>query len=325
MNMIMSLCLFVELNIVRQWVVVCHKGLRVRASPNPAAEATGLLVLEEKVAEIKRVDNWLQHEQGWSLILKEDGTPLLAIVKRRSTREKHTRAVATVINCSRRASAVSPNMKGKIPDLKLKDGMTKLLDSVTVLSTPPAKEGKVTNVKKPKKDFTSAVQETLAEDGKEVRLSVAQTKSFRGHRRRVSEEPEHKHLPEVKCAVRKKFGLLGVWRTVYIRLFKYALYCNSKEAALENEADLVEAEKHMIETGNTRHKNTGTSVIPLEIVKTVVWNKEKVEITMANGRKIVFQMPSKNPYDAVAVSTNINKHLEVYRAVAKAPPPIKLA
>eukprot|EP00466_Bigelowiella_natans_P015905 jgi/Bigna1/59459/fgenesh1_kg.4_\ len=58
-----------------QWVVVAHHGLRIRKSPDKDSQQIGLLVYDEKLAQIQLEGKWLQHEKGWSQIETEDGKP----------------------------------------------------------------------------------------------------------------------------------------------------------------------------------------------------------------------------------------------------------
>merc|ERR1712023_253992 len=116
----------------------------------------------------------------------------------------------------------------------------------------------------------------------------------------------------------KKKGLLGIWRTIYIRMWKYALYLCSTKDILENEAKLIELEKKLRETGKSKDKKTGMIIIPMNVVSKFQWKKGgQVSIMLSGGNthkdEMILKVMSKNLYDAVKICENLTKHLETYR------------
>jgi len=110
----------------------------------------------------------------------------------------------------------------------------------------------------------------------------------------------------------------GVWQSRYIRIHNFALFYGSKETELKNITSLNRAEKHLEETGSLREPTTDLTIIPLEVVRSINFKKEKVILAMnPNGvmkrKNLVFRAPSKNPYDALKIVNSMKTHLDLYR------------
>uniref|UniRef100_A0A7S2TKL7 Uncharacterized protein n=1 Tax=Lotharella oceanica TaxID=641309 RepID=A0A7S2TKL7_9EUKA len=60
-----------------RWVVASKNGLYVRAGPSAKEKTTGVLKYKEEVIGLKRINGWLKHPSGWSLINSYGNIPFL--------------------------------------------------------------------------------------------------------------------------------------------------------------------------------------------------------------------------------------------------------
>jgi len=266
-----------------KWVVTAKQGLRVRDSPKDENKQIGILVYEERLAQLKRQGDWLEHEKGWSRIVSVEGVPLLALV----------------------------SSGGKKDDQKKgKEGKStgKLTDSAPSL---------------PNFGDDTDVELNKTEGGSTIRMTQKETETFHGQRRRISAVPEYMKLPEVKLTLGKKGSLgifrevhIRMWKyALFISSVK-------EKNILDDEEKLIEVEKSLRETGNTLDKKTGIMIIPLEIVTEFEGKKNgKVTVHVNCGfikkDKITFMTPSKSAHEANSVAEKLTEHLKAYRAGAK--------
>ncbi|GAB5360970.1 hypothetical protein AAMO2058_000674300 [Amorphochlora amoebiformis] len=148
-------------------------------------------------------------------------------------------------------------------------------------------------------------------------FTTEERKKFDGRRKNVNRATSISNLPEVSGMMKKR-NRWGRWQDRYICVHDYCLlYSTNKESLVKGHKVLQEAINQLYATGLSRARGSDITVIPLEVIDVVTFNKAKVIFKMKKEwkkKEIVFRVSSGNPYESVQFCNGVKSHLDFYNS-----------